>query len=56
MNNVHIERSLSYAHREEMAREVRANRSATGLHEPRAPGSSGRMFPRFLSFALSRSA
>ena len=53
MNNVHIERSLSYARREEMAREVRANRSA-GREEPRARGFSGRLFPRFLSLALSR--
>ena len=54
MNNAHIERSLSYAHRGEMAQEVRANRSATRAREPRARGSSGRLFPRFLSLALSR--
>ena len=52
MNNVHIERSLPYARREEMAKEVRANRSAT--REPRARGSSGRLFPRVLSLAISR--
>ena len=56
MNNVQIERSLSYAHREEMAREVGANRSSARPREHRPRGSSGRLFPRFLSLGLSRLA
>ena len=56
MNNSHIERSLSYAHREEMAREVHANRSTTRSRGHRARGSIGRPLMRFFSLGLSRAA
>lgn len=45
MNNVHIERFLSLMHQEDLAREVRASRSA---RRPRAHRGRGSSVWRFL--------
>lgn len=54
MNNLYIEQSLSHMHREDLMREVRANRSAKRSRTHRGRSFSVRSFPGLFSLSLKR--
>ncbi len=54
MNNAHIEQYLSYTHREDLMREVRANRSAKPTRTHQGRGFSASRLTGLFSLGLRR--